>query len=52
MIKYVQILKIPECGYVVIGERTINYSVGDVVDVSECACSDAPIVAPHSFIVS
>ncbi len=35
MKKYVRILKMPECGYVVIGDRTMNYSVGDIVDVSE-----------------
>lgn len=35
MKKYVRILKMPECGYVVIGDRTINYSVGDIIDVSE-----------------
>ncbi len=34
MKKYVRILKMPECGYVVIGDRTMNYSVGDIVDVS------------------
>jgi len=35
MKKYVRILKMPECGYVVIGDRTINCSVGNIVDVSE-----------------
>ena len=35
MKKYVRVLKMPECGYVVIGDRTQNYSVGEIVDVSE-----------------
>ncbi len=35
MKKYVRVLKIPECGYFVIGDRTKDYSVDEIVDVSE-----------------
>ena len=37
MKKYVlvRVIEMPECGYVVIGDETRNYSVGDIVDVSD-----------------
>lgn len=35
MIKYVRVLKMPECGYLLIGDRTKKFSLREIVDVSK-----------------
>lgn len=50
MKKYVRVLNMPECGYVVIGDRTMNYSIGDVVDVTEDDQDDIKNLIKDKFL--